>query len=282
MGFSDSHRPSKRLGQNFLLDQSIASEIVSSIQPSETDTVLEPGPGHGTLTRLLQAKAGKVVAIEKDPVLVRELRETFKDRSNVVIVEGDILKISPLPDFNKIVSTPPYFLSSKLALFLSRSKFDVAGIVFQKEFGERLLAEPGTREYGRLTVSVRRRLNIERIRGIPRRSFQPRPKVDSILLRLTPQETLRKLNEPLFEEVVRGVFTQRRRLLRGALLHFLTKRLGRETGRRIMTEIAFPDARVFQLSIAQLEDLSVQLSPRLAGKIGSEERDDGQVNGSHI
>ena len=282
MGFSDSHRPSKRLGQNFLLDQSIASEIVSSIQPSETDTVLEPGPGHGTLTRLLQAKAGKVVAIEKDPVLVRELRETFKDRSNVVIVEGDILKISPLPDFNKIVSTPPYYLSSKLALFLSRSKFDVAGIVFQKEFGERLLAEPGTREYGRLTVSVRRRLNIERIRGIPRRSFQPRPKVDSILLRLTPQETLRKLNEPLFEEVVRGVFTQRRRLLRGALLHFLTKRLGRETGRRIMTEIAFPDARVFQLSIAQLEDLSVQLSPRLAGKIGSEERDDGQVNGSHI
>jgi len=282
VGFSDSHRPSKRLGQNFLLDQSIASEIVSSIQPSETDTVLEPGPGHGTLTRLLQAKAGKVVAIEKDPVLVRELRETFKDRSNVVIVEGDILKISPLPDFNKIVSTPPYYLSSKLALFLSRSKFDVAGIVFQKEFGERLLAKPGTREYGRLTVSVRRRLNIERIRGIPRRSFQPRPKVDSILLRLTPQETLRKLNEPLFEEVVRGVFTQRRRLLRGALLHFLTKRLGRETGRRIMTEIAFPDARVFQLSIAQLEDLSVQLSPRLAGKIGSEERDDGQVNGSHI
>jgi len=150
VGFSDSHRPSKRLGQNFLLDQSIASEIVSSIQPSETDTVLEPGPGHGTLTRLLQAKAGKVVAIEKDPVLVRELRETFKDRSNVVIVEGDILKISPLPDFNKIVSTPPYFLSSKLALFLSRSKFDVAGIVFQKEFGERLLAKPGTREYGRL------------------------------------------------------------------------------------------------------------------------------------
>ncbi len=282
MGFSDSHRPSKRLGQNFLLDQSIAFEIVSSIQPSETDIVLEPGPGHGTLTRLLQAKAGKVLAIEKDPVLVRELRETFKDRSNVVIVEGDILKISPLPDFNKIVSTPPYFLSSKLALFLSRSKFDVAGIVFQKEFGERLLAKPGTREYGRLTVSVRRRLNIERIRGIPRRSFQPRPKVDSILLRLTPQETLRKLNEPLFEEVVRGVFTQRRRLLRGALLHFLTKKLGRETGRRIMTEIAFPDARVYQLSIAQLEDLSVQLSPRLADKIGSEERDDGQVNGNHI
>src|SRR6266446_1673770 len=238
------HRPSKRLGQNFLLDRNIASDIVSSIHPTESDIVLEPGPGHGTLTRLLQKKAGKVVAVEKDPILVRELTETFRDYPNVIIIQGDILKTNPLPDFNKVVSTPPYYLSSKLALFLSKTKFDIAAVVFQKEFGERLLAEPGTREYGRLTVSVRRRLNIERIRGIPRRSFQPRPKVDSILLRLTPQETLRKLNEPLFEEVVRGVFTQRRRLLRGALLHFLTKKLGRETGRRIMTEIAFPDARV--------------------------------------
>src|SRR3989442_14009431 len=105
---ANSHRTSKRLGQNFLLDQSVASEIVSSIQPSETDTVLEPGPGHGTLTRLLQPQAGKVVSIEKDPVLVRELRGTFKDRSNVVLVEGDILKISRLPDFNNIGSTPPY------------------------------------------------------------------------------------------------------------------------------------------------------------------------------
>src|SRR6266446_541105 len=236
VGPRNPHRPSKRLGQNFLLDQNIASDIVSSIHPSQSDTVLEPGPGHGTLTWLLQKKVGKVIAVEKDPVLVRELRETFKDHSNVVIVEGDILKTNPLPDFNKLVSTPPYYLSSKLALFLSKTKFDIASVVFQKEFGERLLADPGTREYGRLTVSVRRRLNIERIRGIPRRSFQPRPKVDSILLRLTPQETLRKLNEPLFEEVVRGVFTQRRRLLRGALLHFLTKKLGRETGRRIMTE----------------------------------------------
>jgi len=219
---------------------------------------------------LLREKAGKVVAVEKDPVLVRELRETFKDHSNVVIVEGDILKINPLPDFNKLLSTPPYYLSSKLALFLSKTKFDVASVVFQKEFGERLLAEPGTREYGRLTVSVRRRLNIEKIREISRTGFRPRPKVDSILLRMTFQQSLRQLDEPLFEEVVRGVFTQRRRLVRGALLHFLSKKLGRENGRKIMNEIAFPDSRVYQLSIAQLEDLSEQLAPRLGGKTASE------------
>ena len=264
------HRPSKKLGQNFLLDQSIASDIVSSINPTESDTVLEPGPGHGTLTRLLQKKAGKVIAVEKDPVLVRELTETFRDYPNIVIIEGDILKTKPLPDFNKLVSTPPYYLSSKLALFLSKTKFDMAGVVLQKEFGERLLAEPGTREYGRLTVSVRRRLNIEKIRGISRTAFRPRPKVDSILLRMTPLQNLRQLNEQSFEEVVRGVFTQRRRLTRSALAHFLTKRLGRESARKIISEIVVPDARVFQLSIAQLEDLSEQLAPRIGDKIASE------------
>jgi 16S rRNA (adenine1518-N6/adenine1519-N6)-dimethyltransferase len=270
VGPRNPHRPSKRLGQNFLLDQTIASDIVSSIDPTESDTVLEPGPGHGTLTRLLQKKAGKVIAIEKDPILVRELAETFRDYPNVVITEGDILKTTPLPHFNKVVSTPPYYLSSKLALFLSKTKFDAAGVVFQKEFGDRLLAEPGTREYGRLTVSVRRRLRIEKIREISRTAFRPRPKVDSILLRVTPKQNFRQLNEQSFEEVVRGVFTQRRRLIRSALAHFLTKKLGRESARKIMGEIALPDARVFQLSIAQLEDLSEQLAPRLGGSITSE------------
>jgi 16S rRNA (adenine1518-N6/adenine1519-N6)-dimethyltransferase len=274
VGPHDPYRPSKRLGQNFLLDPTIASDIVSSIYPSQSDTVLEPGPGHGALTRLLQKKAGKVIAVEKDPVLVRELRETFKGHSNVVVVEGDILKTNPLPDFNKLVSTPPYYLSSKLALFLSKTRFDIAGIVFQKEFGERLLADPGTREYGRLTVSVRRRLKIEKIREISRTAFRPRPKVDSVLLGLTPKESLRELDERLFEEVVRGVFTQRRRLTRSALAHLLTKRLGRESARKIISEIVVPDARVFQLSIAQLEDLSEQLAPRLGGRIASEVPDD--------
>ena len=273
MGPRNPHRPSKRLGQNFLLDQTAASDIVSSINPTESDTILEPGPGHGTLTRLLQKKAGRVIAVEKDPVLVRELTETFRDYSNVAIIEGDILKVDPLPEFNKVASTPPYYLSSKLALFLSKTKFDMAGVVFQKEFGDRLLAEPGTRDYGRLTVSVRRRLSIEKVREISRTAFQPRPKVDSILFRMTSQPKLRRLDEVLFEEVVRGVFTQRRRVVRGALLHFLTKKLGRENGRKIVNEIAVPDARVFQLSIAQLEDLSEQLAPRLGGSIATELHD---------
>src|SRR5690349_14416748 len=104
------HRASKRLGQNFLVRREIAEEVVSSIAPGPSDIVLEPGPGHGTLTRFLVSKAGKVIAIEKDPVLARELRGTFRSQDNLTILEGDVLKMGgELPRFNKLVSTPPYY-----------------------------------------------------------------------------------------------------------------------------------------------------------------------------
>jgi 16S rRNA (adenine1518-N6/adenine1519-N6)-dimethyltransferase len=254
-----SHRPSKRLGQNFLVEPGIAEQVVSSVSPGPSDTVLEPGPGHGTLTRILVKKAGRVVVVEKDPVLVKELHDTFRDRTNLTIIEGDILKAGDsLPSFNKLVSTPPYYISSKLTLFLTRRTFDVAGIVFQKEFGDRLLAEPGVADYGRLTVMARRKLDVEKIRDISRSAFSPRPKVDSTLLRFRPKRVA-EIDEPLFEEMVRGIFTQRRRLLKGALTHFLALKYGRVLGRELVNRMTIPDARVYQLSIDQLESLSLRV-----------------------
>ena len=259
---SSRQRPSKRLGQNFLVDPNVALDIVSAARLTQSDKVLEPGPGHGTLTRLLQKRAGTVIAVEKDPGLAHELREMLREHSNVIIIEGDVLKTT-LPPFNKIVSTPPYYLSSKLILFLVNSKFELASMVFQKEFGERLVAEPGTADYGRLTVTTQRNLEVEKISEVPRTVFHPRPKVDSILLRLTPKEERKKLDEVLFEEMVRGIFTQRRRLLRGALRHFLALKLGRDAGKSIMDKIAVTDARVYQLSVEELENLCLSLSDAL-------------------
>ena len=259
---SPPNRPSKRLGQNFLVDPNIAQEIVSSAHVSRSDTVLEPGPGHGTLTRLLQNFAGRIIAVEKDRWLARELREIFEHDPEVVIVEGDVLKIE-LPRFNKMVSTPPYYLSSKLVVLLAKSKFETASLVLQKEFGNRLMAEPGTPEYGRLTVLSQRNFVIEKIREIPRTAFRPRPKIDSVLLTLSPKAKGDTFNEALFEEMVRGIFTQRRRLLRSALLHFLTLKLGRETGKSVMSRIPVPDARVYQLSVEDLERLCRELSDAL-------------------
>ncbi len=233
------HRPSKRLGQNFLLNRNIAEQIVSSISPGPSDTILEPGPGHGTLTRLLIEKAGRVIAVEKDSRLVSELRDTFRNQPNLTIVEGDVLKMGDsLPVFNKLASTPPYYISSKLTLLLTQKKFDVAAIVFQKEFGERLLAEPGTTDYGRLTVMARRKIDVEKIRDISRIMFSPRPKVDSTLLRLTPKRWIAELDEVLFEELVRGIFTQRRRLLKSALSHFLALKYGREMAKDLLARLS--------------------------------------------
>lgn len=265
MGYAlSAHRPLKRLGQNFLVDDNIALEIVSSADLTLGDTVLEPGSGYGTLTRLLEKEAGKVIAVEKDPKLADKLQETFKNHTKVVVVKGDVLR-TPLPVFNKIVGTPPYYLSSKLLLFLTNRIFDEACLVFQKEFGERLTAEPGSAEYGRLTVTAQRSLHVEKVRDIPRNVFRPRPKVDSVLLKLTPKKA-RRLDEPLFEELVRGIFTQRRRLLRGALTHFLRLKLGRDRGRSIVEKMPIPDLRVYQLNVEQLENLCLQLSTALTGQ----------------
>jgi len=253
------YRPLKRLGQNFLANKHIASRVVSVAELTNTDTVLEPGAGYGTLTRLLENQAGRVLAVEKDRRLAAHLRKEFERSPTVSVIEGDVLKI-PLPSFNKIVGTPPYVLSSKLILFLKKKKFELASLVLQKEFGERLLAEAGTADYGRLSITAQRSLTIRPIMNIPAAAFRPRPKVDSILLRISPNKINTAMNEELFEELVRGLFNQRRRVVRSSFLHFLSKKIGREKARETLKEMTLPEKRVFQLTIGDLEALCQQLS----------------------
>ena len=252
------YRPLKRLGQNFLADKRIAARVVSNAELSTTDTVLEPGAGYGTVTHLLEKEAGRVIAVEKDRRLAAHLRSEFKNSSKVEIIEGDVLR-TPLPTFNKVVGTPPYALSSKLILFLTRKKFELASLVFQREFGERLLAEAGTADYGRLSIAAQRSLAIRAIMNISAAAFRPRPKVDSILLRISPKEVNTAVNEELFEELVRVLFNQRKRVVRSSFLHFLSQKIGREKARSILGTITLPEKRVFQLNISDLEEISRQL-----------------------
>jgi 16S rRNA (adenine1518-N6/adenine1519-N6)-dimethyltransferase len=256
------YRPLRRLGQNFLADKRVAARVVSNAEPTANDTVLEPGPGYGTLTHLLEKQAGRVIAVEKDRRLAGHLRSEFANNLRVEVIEGDVLKI-PLPPFNKVVGTPPYALSSKLILFLTKKKFELASLVFQKEFGERLLAQPGTADYGRLSIAAQRSLAIRPIMNIPAAAFRPRPKVDSILLQISPKEVNAAVNEKLFEELVRGLFNQRKRVVRSSFLHFLSQKIGREKARTILETMALPEKRVFQLSISDLEEMNRQLSGAL-------------------
>ena len=254
-----AHRPVRRLGQNFLSNQAVAEKIVSIANVGRRDIVLEPGAGLGFLTRLLENKAGRVIAVEKDGRLARRLRESFSSSRSVEVIEGDVLKVR-LPAFNRVVGTPPYYISSKLVFFLQESDFSIAHLVFQKEFGERLLAKPGTADYGRLSVTAQRMMTIRSLMYVPRESFEPRPKVDSVLLSLEPKAYRRDVNAKVFGEMVRGIFTQRRKLTRGALLHFLKLKMGLEKARKVLATMRIPSSRVYELSITELEELAVQLS----------------------
>jgi len=256
------HHPSKKLGQHFLKDLEIAHAIVSAANLDGIDSVLEPGAGHGVITRLLEAKASHVIAVEKDRRLVAELRKEFSKSPSVEIIEGDVLK-TRLPAFNKVVGTPPYNISSKLVLLLQGSHFTKAHLVFQKEFAERLLARPGTPDYGRLSVTAQRTMTMSSLMLVSREAFTPKPKIDSVLVSFEPKPYSTDADAMILTDMVRGIFTQRRRLVRGALLHFLKLKLGREHARNIVASLNLPASRVYELTIRELEEIAIQLKPLL-------------------
>ena len=213
--------PKKRLGQNFAVNSGMLQRLVSHASLTEDDVVLEVGPGFGFLTQILSSKCKKIVAVEVDPKLVSFLRKQLHSMQNVDLIEGDILKVS-LPPFNKVVSAPPYSISSPLIFRLLEQQFDWAVLILQKEFAERLAASVGTKDYGRLTVNVYYRADVELFDVVPRTMFYPPPDVDSMMVRLKPRAPPFHVDdEKTFFDLVRTLFTQRNRKVRNGLISFL-------------------------------------------------------------
>lgn len=215
--------PKRRLGQNFTISPEILRLLIEKSSLTKDDIVLEVGAGFGFLTQLLSRKCKKVIAVEIDPQLVDYLKKQFSSIDNVVLIEGDVLNVS-LPFFNKIVSAPPYSISSPLLFHLLEKKFDLAILILQKEFAERLGARVGTKDYGRLTVMINYRANVDLLNIVSRKMFYPPPDVDSMMLCLKPREPPFFVeNESIFFDLVRTFFTQRNKKVRNALIHFLRK-----------------------------------------------------------
>lgn len=182
-------RPSKSLGQNFLVDSKITEEIVNALDLNPSEIVYEIGPGFGSLTHLLVAQAKEVIAIEKDQRLVKILKDLFQKSPNLKIISGDILDFlnSSHPQ-GKFIGSPPYYLSSPLLRLLLSTKPRPKTIVLtlQKELGEKIMAQPPKANH--LSVFIQLTSQVRIIRSISRQAFWPVPAVDSLLLEIKPSK----------------------------------------------------------------------------------------------
>ncbi|WP_297420254.1 16S rRNA (adenine(1518)-N(6)/adenine(1519)-N(6))-dimethyltransferase RsmA [Clostridium sp.] len=213
---------SKSLGQNFLVDDSVLRDIVNGADVNNEDFIIEIGPGVGTLTAQLLMKAKKVTSIELDNDLIPILKEELGENENFQLIHKDALKV----DFNeligdeksvKLVANLPYYVTTPIIVKLLKEGYNFKSltIMIQKEVAERINAEPNCKEYGSLSVLVQYYCNTSIIRRVPPTCFMPRPKVESIVIRLDRLEEprVKTKNVDLMFELVRNGFNMRRKTL---------------------------------------------------------------------
>jgi 16S rRNA (adenine1518-N6/adenine1519-N6)-dimethyltransferase len=207
----------KRKGQNYLVDENVLSRIVNSAELSKKDIVLEIGAGIGTLTIPLAQNAGKVIAIEQDKkiaaILINRLKELHI--TNVVVIVGDAIKIE-FPTFNKVVSNLPYKISSPITFKILEYNFEIAILMYQLEFAQRMVAKPGDSNYSRLSVMMYFFANVDMLFNVSKNVFLPKPKVSSAVIKLTPKNELKP--EKFVLNVTRALFQHKRKKVRNALI----------------------------------------------------------------
>ncbi len=221
------HIPRKRFGQNFLVDSQVVANIVYAINPQKNDRLVEIGPGLGALTRPLLQLLDHLYVVELDRDIVERLdREYPKDK--LTIYSADALKFDFFalgPDL-RVIGNLPYNISTPILFHLSKFAANIRDMHFmlQKEVVDRMVALPSSHDYGRLSVMLQYRFEMEQIFVVPPASFQPAPKVESAIVRMFPlrQPTHIAKNEESFAHVVSSAFSQRRKTLRNSLSGILS------------------------------------------------------------
>jgi len=212
-------RADTRKDQHFLVDDRVLDRIPEYAADVDTGHVLEIGAGPGALTDRLLAVADRVTAVERDPEFAAHLREEFADHvadGRLTVLEGDALEVS-LPEYAASVSNLPYGASSEIAFRLLPRKRPLV-LMFQREFAERMAADPGTDDYGRLSVTAGHYADVEIVETVPPEAFDPQPRVESALVRTTPREPDYSVpDDDFFMRFLKAVFTQRRKTMRNAV-----------------------------------------------------------------
>ncbi|MEJ8812090.1 16S rRNA (adenine(1518)-N(6)/adenine(1519)-N(6))-dimethyltransferase RsmA [Variovorax ureilyticus] len=227
-----SHIPRKRFGQHFLADVAIIDAIVREIAPKPGDAMVEIGPGLAALTQPLVERLGRLTVIELD----RDLAERLRGHGQLDVVESDVLKVdfaelanrlaAPPDKLLRVVGNLPYNISTPILFHL----LGFAGLVadqhfmLQKEVIDRMVAQPATSDYGRLSVMLQWRYAMENVLFVPPESFDPPPRVDSAVVRMVPLAEPPRVDAELLGEVVQVAFSQRRKLLRHSLGKWLEQK----------------------------------------------------------
>ncbi|CEO16337.1 KsgA/Dim1 family 16S ribosomal RNA methyltransferase [[Clostridium] sordellii] len=268
---------SKSLGQNFLIDDNVIDRILDGARLSKGDRIIEVGPGIGTLTREMGRAADKVVAIEIDKTLIPILKDTLDEFENIEVINQDILKVN-VEDLVKeklnggpvkLVANLPYYITTPIVMKFLEEDIPVTDIVVmvQKEVADRMNANPGTKDYGALSVAVQYYCDTEIVAKAPRHMFIPQPNVDSTVIGLHVREE-RKYNvdsEDIFFKTVKAAFGQRRKTLLNALgtLGFLNK----DEIREVLNEANIDEKRRGEtLSIEEFANLSNCVNKRVPSK----------------
>ena len=220
-----SFRPTKKLGQNFLTDKTVIKRIINSAELSSEDLIIEIGPGKGALTGRIAAIVKKIYAIEKDNFLFGELEQKYASLDNLILINEDALKIdfSSFKDKEKLkfIANLPYNITSPVLSRLTenRNLFSTIIIMIQKEVGDRIASKPGNKIYGSLSVMIQSFFDVTHLFTVPPGSFSPKPKVDSVVIKLVPTQQHSSLikNTKLFSRVVKSSFSSRRKMINNSL-----------------------------------------------------------------
>ena len=220
--------------QHFLIDPNAVGRI-ADLEQVQGKKVLEIGPGNGILTRALLDRGAVVHAIELDGLLCEQLAETFSEeiaRGQLTVRHGDAIRCE-IPQFEITVSNLPYSASSKITFRLLDRGFNVAVLMYQAEFAERMVAKAGTKDCGRLSIMVQTYAAVQQCFRLPPQCFSPRPQVHSMVVKIFPRDPIFSINDRrLYADVVRALFSHRRKTVRNGLRGSIGSMLGEEWVKR--------------------------------------------------